>query len=145
MDATTATDYITNAKDNEAEVTVHLIDGTEVTGDSISVNSKGVNLKVDGKVRSFDLARIDDLTGDADEDDELADEDTDEEIYAELGDGMTTAELAAHLSDALKIELDAKELRVHLRALGLGVGKGHKYSLSATEFRMVRDLVRTAA
>jgi hypothetical protein len=144
MDATTAAEYITNAKDNEAEVTVHLTDGTEVTGDPISVNSKGVNLKVDGKVRSFGLARIDDLTGDADVDDEM-DEDTDEEIYAELGDGMSTAELAAHLSDALKIELDAKELRVHLRALGLGVGKGNKYSLSATEFRLVRDLVRANA
>lgn len=137
----TATDLITDAKDNELEVTVLLADGTMVTGDPISVNSKGVNIKVDGKTRSFGLARITAIqvpNGDDDEDM------TDEEIYAELGEDMTTAELAAHLSDALKVDLTPKELRVHLRALGLGVGKGRKYSLTATEYRLVKDLVTTA-
>jgi hypothetical protein len=137
----TATDLITDAKDNELEVTVLLADGTMVTGDPISVNSKGVNIKVDGKTRSFGLARITAIqvpNGDDDEDM------TDEEIYAELGEDMTTAELAAHLSDALNIDLTPKELRVHLRALGLGVGKGRKYSLTATEYRLVKDLVTTA-
>lgn len=142
MDATTATDIITTAKDEEIELTVTLTDGTEATGMPISVNSKGVNLKIDGKVRSFGLARIATLTG-LDEDDE--DDMTDEDIYAELGEDMTTAELAAHLSDHLNISLEPKELRVHLRALGLGVGKGRKYSLTATEYRLVRDLVTAPA
>lgn len=140
IDTNTATDLITDAKDNELEVTVLLVDGTMVTGDPISVNSKGVNIKVDGKVRSFGLKRITAVQVDNGEDDEDM---TDEDIYAELGEDMTTAELAAHLSDALKITLEPKELRVHLRALGLGVGKGRKYSLTATEYRMVRDLIAT--
>lgn len=147
MNITDATAYITDAKDNEVEVTVVLVDNTQVTGDPISVNSKGVNLKVDGKVRSFGLKRIDSLISDLDEDPELDDDDTetDEDIYAELGEDMTTAELADHLADHLKVDLDAKALRVHLRALGLGVGKGRKYSLTATEYRMVRNLILTPA
>lgn len=157
INADTARDLIATAKDEELEVTIVLTDNTEVTGDPISVNSKGVNLKIDGKTRSFGLARIvavqvpDDM--DMDEDDEadliaageLGDMETDEDIYAMLGDGMTTAELADHLSDALEVTMTPKELRVHLRALGLGVGKGRKYSLTATEYRMVKDLVTTAA
>lgn len=145
-DATTARDTITFAKDNELEVIVALTDGTSVSGDPISVNSKGVNIKVDGKVRSIALSRITGVAHAEDEDAMDDDELTDEEIYAELGEGMTTAELAAHLSDALNLtDFTPKALRVHLRALGLGVGKGRKYSLSATEFRMVRDLVKADA
>jgi hypothetical protein len=143
--ADTATAYITDAKDNEFEVTVVLTDGTSVTGDPISVNSKGVNLKVDGKVRSFGLKRIDSLVSDLDDEDGDDDTETDEDIYAELGEDMTTAELADHLADHLKVDLDAKALRVHLRALGLGVGKGRKYSLTATEYRMVKDLILAPA
>lgn len=144
--ADTAADYIANAKADELEVIVTLIDGTSVAGDPISVNSKGVNLKVDGKVRSFGLKRIATVSSDLDDDDDVADEEmSDEDIYAELGEDMTTAELAAHLEDSLKINLTPKELRVHLRALGLGVGKGRKYSLTATEYRMVKDIVTTPA
>lgn len=146
MNFTTATaaDYITDAKANDAEVTVTLVDGTSVTGDPISVNSKGINIKVDGKVRSFGLKRVATVSSDIDDDGDVKDEEmSDEAIYAELGEDMTTAELAAHLSDALNITLEPKELRVHLRALGLGVGKGRKYSLTATEYRMVKDLIAT--
>src|SRR4051812_42105000 len=139
INADTAAHFATNFKGENATIT--LTDGTEVTGAIISVNSKGLNLNVDDKTRSFSLKRIDTigLTDDMDSDDE--DDMTDEEIYAELGDGMTTAELAAHLSDSLNLDMTPKELRVHLRALGLGVGKGRKYSLTATEYRMVKDLV----
>lgn len=141
MDKLTAELFIA---DNKGEmIVVHTADGMAHIGEALSVNSKGVNIKADGKTRSFGLARVTDLFLDGAED--ATDEMTDEDIYAELGDGMTTAELAAHLSEALNIELDAKALRVHLRALGLGVGKGRKYSLSATEFRMVRDLVKASA
>jgi hypothetical protein len=157
MNVDTATAYINDAKAQDIEVTVILTDGTEAIGDPISVNSKGVNIKVGGKVRSFGLKRVDSLVSDMDVDDEVdfsddndeevdfSDSETDEDIYAMLGDGMTTAELADHLSDALKVDMTPKELRVHLRALGLGVGKGRKYSLTATEYRMVKDLITTPA
>jgi hypothetical protein len=143
MDATTATAYITDAKDNEVEVTVVLVDGTSITGDPISVNSKGVNIKVDGKVRSFGLKRIDSLVSDLDEDPEVMDDLADriEELANEVSDGATTAEVAALLSDYLERNLTAKELRVHLRALGLGVGKGNKYALSEGEFRAVIKVI----
>jgi hypothetical protein len=142
MDKLTAELFISANKGIDIEV--ELADGTRVEGEALSINSKGVNIKVDGKTRSFGLARVADLhrVGTEDSTDEG---DTDEDIYAALGDGMTTAELAAHLSDALNTDLTPKELRVHLRALGLGVGKGRKYSLTATEFRMVRDLIKADA
>src|ERR1044072_128401 len=165
MDATTANDFVTANKGETVSITFvegHVMEGRDFTGELVSVNSKGFNFKIDGKVRPTALRNVEAIEVVTDEDDELTgeeiadliedgelepmDEDmTDEDIYAELGDGMTTAELAAHLSDSLKVDMTPKELRVHLRALGLGVGKGRKYSLSATEYRMVRDLVKTNA
>jgi hypothetical protein len=137
INADTATAIIATAKDDETELTVTLVDGTEVTGMPVSVNSKGINLKVDGKVRSFGLNRVVTLAG-LDEDLEDTDEaDRMEELANEVSDGATTAEVAAALSDYLDRDLTPKELRVHLRALGLGVGKGRKYALSAGEFRAV--------
>ena len=142
MDATTATTAITTATDEELEVTVRLTDGTEVTGDPISVNSKGVNLKVDGKVRSFGLKRVDAILTDEDLEVEAEANDRMEEIVNEISDGATTAEIAAHLTDYLEREVTPKELRVHLRALGLGVGKGRKYALSSGEFRAVVNILK---
>lgn len=145
MNATIATTAINNAKAEDVEVTVTLTDGTEVVGMPISVNSKGVNVKVDGKVRSIGLNRVASIATEGEDEGELfedGDEMTDEDIYAEMSDDMTTADLAALLSDHLNISLDPKELRVHLRALGLGVGKGRKYSLTASEYRMVRDAIK---
>jgi DNA-directed RNA polymerase sigma subunit (sigma70/sigma32) len=145
MNVIDATDFINDNKGEE--IIVRLTDGMTAFGEAFSVNSKGVNIKVDGKTRSIALSKIDgmDLDNLGDDDDDDSDEMTDEDIYAELGEDMTTAELAAHLSDALKTDLTPKELRVHLRALGLGVGKGRKYSLTATEYRLVRDLVTAPA
>jgi hypothetical protein len=178
MDITTATEIATTNKG--AEGTVFLTDGTEVTGDIISVNSKGFNLRVDGKTRSFSLARITDIITDNDidpemdeldeemaedgytfgadddaddlaaaeladdEDDEDAADDQLEDIVNSISDGATTTEIAAHLSDYLNREITPKELRVHLRALGLGVGKGRKYALSSGEFRAVLEVVNAA-
>jgi hypothetical protein len=134
-----ATTIVADTKDAELELTITLEDGTEFTGDPISVNSKGVNVKIDGKVRSFSLKRIAALTNaDMDEDDEDGDTDTTlEDLANEVSDGATTTEVAALLSDFLGREVTPKELRVHLRALGLGVGKGNKYALSEGEFRAV--------
>lgn len=141
MNADTARTLIATAKDDELEVTVRLADGTEITGDPISVNSKGVNLKVDNKVRSFGLNRVDAIltTDDLEAEAEVADRM--EELANEVSDGATTAEVAALISDYLERELTPKELRVHLRALGLGVGKGRKYALSAGEFRAVIKVI----
>lgn len=146
MDATTAAAIIADAKDisDDTELTVTLTDGTEATGLPISVNSKGVNLKVDGKVRSFGLKRVDALTIDGEDADEVNEDDEAdriEELANEVSDGATTAEVAALLSDYLNRDLTPKELRVHLRALGLGVGKGRKYALSAGEFRAVIKVI----
>jgi DNA-binding transcriptional ArsR family regulator len=139
-----ATSFINANKGNPVVITT--TDGMAHFGNALSVNSKGVNIKADGKTRSFAISRIELMDLEADEDtvDTGMDAETDAEIYAALGDGMTTKELAAHLSDALKVDMTPKELRVHLRALGLGVGKGRKYSLTATEYRMVKGVVATA-
>lgn len=143
MNATAATDIITTAKADELEVTVRLIDGTEITGDPISVNSKGVNLKVDGKVRSFGLSRVASILTDEDVEAEAEATDRMEEIVNEISDGATTAEIADHLTTYLEREVTPKELRVHLRALGLGVGKGRKYALSSGEFRAVVNILNS--
>jgi hypothetical protein len=141
MNAETATAFITSNKG--AEILVVLNDASTYYGEALSVNSKGVNIKVDGKTRSFALGRVDVL--------ELADTDNGEgtpeleDIINEISDGATTAEIAAHLTEYLKHEVTPKELRVHLRALGLGVGKGRKYALSAGEFQAVLKLIDVPA
>ena len=128
MNITDATNLITDFRAAGVDnLTLKLSDGTEVTGTPISVNSKGVNIKVDGKVRSFSVARVTDMWADTDSDEV--------EVPEDLHDGMTTAELAAVFG------IEAKELRVHLRSLGLGVGKGRKYSLAESDYRAVKALV----
>jgi hypothetical protein len=144
-----------------------------ITGQLISINSKGVNVRTaENKVVSRSLTRvawiaIDEGDVELSEDDEadmLADmveegviEDDDIEtaaaedgianlnlpnvdemnaLVAEL-DGCTTAELADVFGMA------AKELRVHLRALGMGVGKGHRYHLTADQIATVRAALTT--
>lgn len=146
INADTARDLITDAKDNDLEVTVLLADGTTFTGTPVSVNSKGVNVKDEnGKTRSFGLARITAVQVDGEDTDEDDDTDTTlEDLANEVSDGATTTEVAALLSDFLGREITPKELRVHLRALGLGVGKGNKYALSEGEFRAVIKVLTDA-
>lgn len=118
------------ANKGEAVVITKTDGSLVVPGTALSVNSKGVNIKTDaGRTVSISLTRIASMV--------LADDTdpTDEDIEAGLMDGMTTAQLA----DVFGIE--AKELRVHLRALGLGVGKGRKYSLAVADYRAVKALV----
>ena len=69
-----------------------------------------------------------DLTDDGTDED---DTDEDDALVAEL-DGMTSAELADVFNTT------AKELRVNLRKLGLGVGKGRRYYLGADDIKMVK-------
>lgn len=124
MDATAATTFITANKG--MDILVHLADSSTVFGEALSVNSKGVNVKVNGKTRSIALSKVTDLV--------IADAEA-TDFPVELHDGMTTTELAAVFG------IEPKELRVHLRALGLGVGKGRKYSLSPVDYRRVNELI----
>ena len=129
MNTTDARDAITTAKENDELVMLTLADGTTATGAPISVNSKGVNIKVDDKVRSFSLNRVKNIDLVTEDDEDTVPED----VAAMLHDGMTTAELAELL------DTEAKILRVHLRALGWGVGKGRKYSLTPSAYTIVRN------
>lgn len=58
-------------------------------------------------------------------------------LVAEL-DGATTAEVAEIFGTS------AKELRVTLRALDMGVGKGHRYHLTAEQITVVRTALEGA-
>jgi hypothetical protein len=114
---------LTIAFDAGTNLTVNLTDGTSLTGDFVSVNSKGVNLRVDGKVVSRSLSRVANVArtmptcdGDPIEDDH----------------DYTTAELAAIF------DTSARSLRVQLRRIGVGVGQGHSYRFTATQARAVR-------
>jgi len=131
------------------DVTVNLADGTTVSGEALSVNSKGVNIKRDGKTRSIALSKVVDLElggnldsdelheGQGNEDDDLGPDDLDEEALV-AHDGMTTRELAA------LVGTDPKSLRVTLRSLGLGVGKGRKYCLAAATLELVKVTVNAS-
>lgn len=107
------------------------------------------------ELADIDELEIDDEDGIYGEDEDEGDDEDDhedaaaelyrmEEIVNEISDGATTAEIAAHLTDLMGTEITPKELRVHLRALGLGVGKGRKYALSSGEFRAVVAVIRAA-
>lgn len=137
-------------------VLVTLVDGTELIGDLISVNSKGWNFNVDGTVVSRSISRVASViwTDELDEEDlEYGDEADNDEDFEE-GDSTRELEDAREL-DALVSELDgattaeladvfgmaAKELRVHLRALGMGVGKGRRYHLTADQIKVVKDAI----
>lgn len=135
-----------------------LNDGTTLTGIFLSVNSKGWNITIDGKTVSRGLktvAKVEivgtdvpsflDIAFDdeADNDEDFAEGDSTRDLEAsrELDalvselDGATTADLAEVFGMA------AKELRVHLRALGMGVGKGHRYHLTANQIKVVKDAI----
>lgn len=159
IDITAANTPAAAAEYKGMDAILTLADGTTLTGTFLSVNSKGWNITVDGKTISRGLkvvAKTEVVETEMDEDTEadfIADmvdagvyeDDTDEADNAELEalvselDGATTAELAEVFGMA------AKELRVHLRALGMGVGKGHRYHLTADQIKVVRDALTPTA
>lgn len=122
MTAHTAATVINNAKANGHTVMIEVrvprtanID--RVTGNPISVNTKGVNIKVDGKVRSFAISRIVSITANTNDDTALP--------------TGSPADVAPYFG------LTAKELRVKLRAMNMNVGKGHRYALDTDAVRAV--------
>lgn len=118
MNADTIRTYITTNTDATSIVT--LTDGTTLTGVVATVNSKGINVRVDGKIVTRSLAKVDSV------------------VRADAPvDGMTSADLADMFNTS------AKALRVELRKLGLGVGKGQRYALSSADIARVRDHMAT--
>jgi hypothetical protein len=116
INTNTARDMINDAKANGYVVTVTLVNGDAFTGDAISVNSKGVNIKVDGKVRSFAVSRVDVITVNM------------KDTTLPTG---SPADVAPHFG------MTAKELRIVLRTMNMNVGKGHRYDLDADAVRAV--------
>jgi hypothetical protein len=163
IDTTAAATWMTTNKGNEIEIEFN--NDTIVTGTAVSMNSKGVNIRVEDKVRSFALARIvglvcedalpgftslmdDELTADdiadgeaeIDADDNWIHPDTEADYIADMKESgevdltdidtsatFTTAEVAARFA------MTAKELRVQLRAWGMGVGQGRTYAFDAAD------------
>lgn len=121
MDKATATAAI----NPDAAQVVTLTDGTTITGIVFSINSKGVNVRTDAGVVSRSLTRVASI-------DPVATPDTDT-------DGATPADLADMFNMA------AKDIRVILRRLGLGVGKGQRYALGADDIARVRDTIAADA
>ena len=162
IDITTANTPATAAVYKGRPAILTLTDGTTLEGTFLSVNSKGWNVTVDGVTVSRGFARtasveIMDYTGD---EADVADELNDDEIAVDaMADGIANLNLPDTTEmDALVAELDgattaevaeifgtsAKELRVTLRALGMGVGKGHRYHLTADQITVVRTALEGA-
>lgn len=159
-------DLVTYVNANKGvEVIVTKADTTEVRGYVLSVNSKGLNLKDDdnatisiaaSRVETIRMAedeletfpaddfedaqdRLDDAILNQPEDDELTGDEISDLIDAGELDpmdddeaGHTTAELAELFNTS------AKALRVHLRAMGMGVGQGRRYYLDDAQLATVK-------
>lgn len=120
----TPDNYATIEKNDMIEV--RTAKGDVVTGSFVSVNSKGINVKLNtGRVVTRSLSTVAQVALVILTPDTPADVFKDAETY-------TTADLAAALV------ISAYDLRVQLRDMGLHVGKGHKYSFDGAE---ARDIV----
>lgn len=142
-----------------ATVILRTVKGETITGTLISLNSKGWNVKDDAgrtitrteavtvslELETWSL--VNDATEafedidlnfeeiDLDDADDLEIEDDATDADMPEGDGHTTAELAALFNTS------ARALRVQLRKLGLGVGKGRRYYLTDEELATVREAI----
>lgn len=125
MTANTTTATIAADLEKGEEIIVTFADDSTLEGEFVSINSKGLNFRVDDKLITRSLSRVVSVARPGDED-EVEDEDTE---------GLTTAELAD------MFETTARALRVRLRKLGLGVGKGRRYHLTDAELTLVRASV----
>lgn len=156
MNTMTADQITAIVNANKGELAeVRMTNGDTLTGSLISINSKGVNVKDEnGTTISRGLnrvARVDLIEVDADNDQDIF-EDAAEISIAEMDDDADDMDAPGSEMDALVAELDgattaelaemfgiaAKELRVTLRALGMGVGKGHRYHLNADQITTVK-------
>jgi len=100
-----------------ADVTF-ILDGAETTQTLViegRMNSKGMVVRHHADEPSFTIAPTKVIS-----------------VTPHVGDGMSTAEVAA------LFDMTAKELRVHLRAMGIGVGKGRRYAFTPADVDAVR-------
>jgi hypothetical protein len=151
MNVDTAAAIVTDNKGQMLIVT--LTDGSIDEGLAISVNSKGVNLNVDGKVITRALSRVelieteqeytdridpqgDELGDYADPSEDELDIDEAEDGIGDMdiddADGMTAAEAAAIFG------MPARDLRKVTRSMGLGVGRGRTYLLDSDDINAIR-------
>ena len=159
MNITTANTPAASAEYKGLPATLTLTDGTTLAGTFLSVNSKGWNIVVEGVTVSRGFSRVTAVNVDADSVPDM-DEDTEADYMADMTDageidfsdddnaemnalvaeldGATTAEVAEIFGTS------AKELRVTLRSLGMGVGKGHRYHLTADQITVVRTALEGA-
>lgn len=132
MTTTTTTAIIAEDLEKGEDVIVTFVDGSTIEGEFVSINSKGVNVRTDDdKLITRAMSRVASIVRDGEEpeDNEEFEDETDET------EGLTSAELAD------MFETTARALRVRLRKLGLGVGKGHRYALTDAELAIVRASV----
>lgn len=123
---TTATAAIAADLEKGEEITVTFADDSTLEGEFVSINSKGLNFRVEDKLVTRSLSRVVSVVRTADIEDE---DETDET------EGLTTAELAD------MFETSARALRVRLRKLEMGVGKGRRYHLTDAELAILRASV----
>jgi hypothetical protein len=159
MNIITATTPAASAEYKGMAATLTLTDGTTLAGTFLSVNSKGWNIVVDGVTVSRGFSRVTAVNVDADSVPDM-DEDTEADYMADMtdageidfsdDDNAEMNALVAELDGATTAEVadvfgtSAKELRVTLRALGMGVGKGHRYHLTADQIATVRTALEGA-
>lgn len=103
-----------------------------LVGEFISTNTKGVNIKVDGKTVSRALSTVKDVRLVQDGTDTP---DTPADLFSD-GDSYGAADIAAVL------DMSSYDLRVILRDLGYGVGKGSRYSFDAGDATNVYRAVK---
>lgn len=117
------------------DITVTLTDGSTLEGRFFSVNSKGLNVTVDGRLVTRAASKIEsvELTADL----EVEDEGTDE-VEVDTEDGYTTADLAD------MFEVSTRALRRRLRDMGMGVGKGHRYSFDDDTLDSIKRAIEGA-
>lgn len=102
----------------DTQVNVRFTDGTEITVELTGkLTTRGLAYRTDsGKVAYAAPTKIDSVV-----------------MPGADADGYTTAQVAALLN------MEAKVLRVHLRAMGIGVGKGSRYTLSPADVTTIKE------
>ncbi len=116
--------------DKGALVEIRTAKGDVTEGQFVSINTKGINVKTDtGRMVSRSLNAVA----------QVALIHTTPNTPADLFvDGVTYTAAAV----AAALDMSAYDLRVQLRTLGMGVGKGRKYGFDAADARTVYRAVK---
>lgn len=118
----------TNMPAKGTEIVVTMADGSTVTGTMHKHDAKTIVVKVDQKYVTRSLAKVASVD---------AAPATPADLFVD-GTDYTTADVAAAL------DMTARALRVELRKMGEGVGKGSAYGFTASQARRIVAKVRQA-